>query len=69
MKSIHDTDFDNKIIMFLKNLTFQFPSNKFFKVMFEYVQASCSIKFFRNFISQGRTNERQGILTYASLTE
>ena len=34
------------------NNTFQFPSNSFFKIMFQYVNASCSINFFGNFIPQ-----------------
>ena len=40
------------------NNTFQFPSNGFFKIMFQYVKASCSINFFGNFIPQRRSNER-----------
>ena len=40
------------------NNTFQFPSNSYFKVMFQYDKASCSINFFGNFIPQRRTNER-----------
>ena len=44
--------------MFLKNMTFQFPSSSFLKVIFECVEASWSFKFFGNFNLQRKTNER-----------
>ena len=54
---------------FLKNLTFQFPSSSFSKVVFEYVEICCYFKLFGNFIPQRRTNERKGIQTYGNFME
>ena len=44
--------------MFPKNLTSQFPSSSFFKVIFECVEASCSIKLFWDFIPRTRSSEK-----------
>ena len=46
------------MITFFKSLTFQFPSNSVFKVMFEFTEAECCSNFIWDFISQSRTNEK-----------
>ena len=58
IRNINDMILLMLMITFFKSLTFQFPSNSVFKVIFEFTEAECCSNFIWDFISQSRTNEK-----------